>query len=334
MPLTDLFNLITSLRQTITDHAPQLQQSEALTRYALIDPLLRELGWDTADPGMVIPEYSIDVYNSGRIRADYALLSPENRKPIIMIEAKKLNEPLLQGNAINQGLNAAMNTATQFFAATNGDQWEIYDAFKPVTPPEKKIAAFHISQDDPERTMLSALALNRQNAAKSIVEPASAPLINAAAPVIAAPDPTPGVPANPLIDRPASEKWVRLDKIKYDPKDPKPLAALMPDGAYAPAKTAWTQAYKAIIDWLDAKNELTTMTIGSKSGKRNILAPKPAHPSGEPFKVSHQISRGYLDMNQSPRGLIANLHAIFESTNFEMSDFHILYPLSQTYANL
>ena len=50
--------------------ARPLRQSEALTRATLIDPLLRELGWDTEDPALVAPEYRL-----GRGYADYALLS-------------------------------------------------------------------------------------------------------------------------------------------------------------------------------------------------------------------------------------------------------------------
>ena len=46
---------------------PRLRRSEALTRYELIDPLLGELGWDTQDPDLVVPEY-----RSGEIGVDYA----------------------------------------------------------------------------------------------------------------------------------------------------------------------------------------------------------------------------------------------------------------------
>ena len=50
MPLDDLFTLIHELRERIDAHGAALRQNEALTRYALIDPLLRALGWNTADP--------------------------------------------------------------------------------------------------------------------------------------------------------------------------------------------------------------------------------------------------------------------------------------------
>ena len=63
---------------------PALRQNEALTRYALIDPLLRELGWDTEDPTLVIPEYK-GVGGS----ADYALFSGD--KLLMIVEAKKLD---------------------------------------------------------------------------------------------------------------------------------------------------------------------------------------------------------------------------------------------------
>ena len=44
MPLESLLELVQKLRKRIDTHGEALKQSEALTRYALIDPLLRELG--------------------------------------------------------------------------------------------------------------------------------------------------------------------------------------------------------------------------------------------------------------------------------------------------
>ena len=45
MPLEDLVATIEKLKGRIEKHRPLLVHSEALTRYVLIDPLLRELGW-------------------------------------------------------------------------------------------------------------------------------------------------------------------------------------------------------------------------------------------------------------------------------------------------
>ena len=52
MPLESLLALVHKLRERIDTHGDKLKQSEALTRYALIDPLLRELGWDHRRPGV------------------------------------------------------------------------------------------------------------------------------------------------------------------------------------------------------------------------------------------------------------------------------------------
>ena len=49
MPLETLFDLVEKLRERIQRHGPDLRKSEMLTRYALVDPLLRELGGETED---------------------------------------------------------------------------------------------------------------------------------------------------------------------------------------------------------------------------------------------------------------------------------------------
>ena len=77
MPLEQLHSLVETLKERIKEHNDALRGSEWLTRYALIDPLLRELGWDTADPALVMPEYRL-----GNGRADYALLGVDG-KPVI-----------------------------------------------------------------------------------------------------------------------------------------------------------------------------------------------------------------------------------------------------------
>lgn len=129
MPLENLLILIEKLRERIDTHGDALRQSEALTRYALIDPLLRELGWDTEDPDVVMPEYS-----SGSGRVDYALC--KNGKSVIMLEAKKLDTPL--NDAIGQGIQYCLVEGTEYFSVTDGRRWEIYETHKPVPIDDKR----------------------------------------------------------------------------------------------------------------------------------------------------------------------------------------------------
>ena len=98
MPLENLLTLVETLRDRVDDHGDALRQNEMLTRYALIDPLLRELGWDTEDPDVVVPEYRVP---NNKI-SDYVLL--HDGRPEIVVEAKKLDESLQSGKALDQGI--------------------------------------------------------------------------------------------------------------------------------------------------------------------------------------------------------------------------------------
>ncbi len=68
-----------------------MKNSEAATRAALIDPILRALGWDIANPARVLVENTKTVDKKGT-RVDYALLHGDETK--IIVEAKKLGENL------------------------------------------------------------------------------------------------------------------------------------------------------------------------------------------------------------------------------------------------
>ena len=116
MPLKSLHELVEKLRERVHLHSDVLRKSEMLTRYVLIDPLLRELGWDTEDPELVRPEF-----RSGSGFADYALLSAG--KPLVMLEAKKLDKPLKDG--LMQSIQYCLEDGTPYFAVTDGRRWEV-----------------------------------------------------------------------------------------------------------------------------------------------------------------------------------------------------------------
>ena len=85
MALDDLHGVIKKLQDTIETHRDYLSEHETRTRQVLIDPLLRELGWDVSDPGVVQLEFK-----SKQGWVDYALMNED--WPVAAIEAKKLGE--------------------------------------------------------------------------------------------------------------------------------------------------------------------------------------------------------------------------------------------------
>ena len=120
-----LLILVENLRERIDVHGDTLRQSEMQTRYVLIDPLLRELGWDTENPALVRPEFKV----AGK--ADYALL--RDGKPIMMVEAKKLDEPL-QDKALDQAIRYCVKEGTRYCSVTDGRRWEIYEPHRGAGP--------------------------------------------------------------------------------------------------------------------------------------------------------------------------------------------------------
>jgi len=96
-------------------------ESEALTRYALVDPVLCALGWDVSDPEKVRPEFPTE-----QGRPDYALVW--EGKPLIMVEVKPLHANL--GQAKDKGFNYCWKNKVRYFAITDGECWEVYDMEK------------------------------------------------------------------------------------------------------------------------------------------------------------------------------------------------------------
>ena len=122
MLLDDLVGVIETLKERIATHGASLRENETRTRMALIDPLLQALGWDTSDPDIVVPEYEV----SGS-RADYALLKSDGN-PTVLVEAKKLGEPLTKHRPQMAGY--AVMSGISYAGLTDGNHWEMYDVFR------------------------------------------------------------------------------------------------------------------------------------------------------------------------------------------------------------
>ncbi len=100
---------------------------EYRTRYYVIDPVVRSLGWDTENPN----ECEIEL-GTGKGEADYVLLARRNckRDRVVLIEAKSLDADLLRHEDQLKDYVDALNrrkTKPQVAVLTNGRDWWIYD---------------------------------------------------------------------------------------------------------------------------------------------------------------------------------------------------------------
>ena len=155
MALDDLQGVIERLRDRIKTHRSYLSRHETRTRQVLIDPLLRELGWDVSDPETVQLEYRV-----GQQWADYALMS--GTEPVAVIEAKRLGRDL-EDDEIMQVLNYANRDGIDYMIVTDGDKWEMYEVFKRGTLEERLLMKFQLSQQPPHKNASQARAMRKPN---------------------------------------------------------------------------------------------------------------------------------------------------------------------------
>ena len=110
-------------RGPVNDDAPA-NNHETSTRYIIIDPILRALGWDLSDPRECAVEYPV-LLGRSILRVDYVLLGRDGR-PVVVIEAKRIDVPsddemgFAQMDDYLEGIPTA-----QVAVLTNGQYWEI-----------------------------------------------------------------------------------------------------------------------------------------------------------------------------------------------------------------
>ena len=203
MPFDDLVHVIETLKERIGAHRQSLQSNETRTRMALIDPLLRALGWDTEDPALVLPEYE----SSGR--ADYALLGGAG-KPSAIIEAKRLGESL--ANHRGQMVNYANMSGIPYAGLTDGNIWEFYDVFDRKPLEERRLLHVSIANDAAHECALKLLLLWRANLASGQPIQPSTPVLADSAEL--QPPPSPPAPSSSKpVSPPSSEGWIALTEF-------------------------------------------------------------------------------------------------------------------------
>ena len=133
------------------------------TRYAVIDPIILALGWDTADPKVCHPEFPRPFPK----RVDYALFAGADVDaivnglvvPDVIIESKALRAELDGGvSQLRSYASASPRMYEGFAVLTNGNEWRIYDVSRSGRFAKKEVERVDILTDDVRG---SARVLNR-----------------------------------------------------------------------------------------------------------------------------------------------------------------------------
>lgn len=117
--------------------------NEEATKPALIQPVLRALGWNVEEIDEVHPEYR---RKSTDNPVDYALMVL--REPKLFVEAKALGEDLGDPRWANQFISYATAAGVKWILLTNGDEYRVYNAFAEAPVEQKIFRKVRISDDD------------------------------------------------------------------------------------------------------------------------------------------------------------------------------------------
>lgn len=299
MSLESLLTLVEKLRKRIETHGSVLSEREERTRYALIDPLLRELGWDTENPDLVIPEYK-----TGDGRPDYALLS--DGKPIMMVEAKRLGRDLREG--FTKALAYCMEKGTRYCAVTDGRRWEIYDTHNTGPKDEKRIVEFDFKSQPTVEACLKALTLwGLRMSGHVATSPESR---------------TPNTQTIPSSDK---QKWQSLSELNQRPHDTPPVEIQFPDNSTVPI-TKWKSILVEAAKWLE-KNKLLTKNdcpiYRTPRSKRYAISTEDVHSDKKEFVEPARAGSLYIETHVSGKDAVKDAQTIIKHVGQDPAQFKV-----------
>ena len=120
-PIAAIYQVLQHIQAIAQTNANIFRKNEAATRAALIDPVLRALGWDTANVQMVEPEKTL----SNELRIDYLLNDPTGQ-PWVVIEAKCLGSSLDKYGYVGKILGYALTLNVHTVCITDGITWHLH----------------------------------------------------------------------------------------------------------------------------------------------------------------------------------------------------------------
>ncbi|RZK33059.1 MAG: hypothetical protein EOO61_15990 [Hymenobacter sp.] len=303
-PLASLVAVLADVCQQAKQHQLLLNKNEAATRTALIDPILRALGWDTADLYMVEPEHTVQNKQS----LDYVLKS-HNGIISAVVEAKKLGEPLDKLGHVGALIGYAFSLKPKVFIITDGLHWHCYS---PTHSHYEPTSALHLTESTLLPMALQLLQLLDAAHAgyglpkTSVIQQEPLP---PAAPISSAKGSKPKInksvsqQSSPPIEQPFTE-LSSLSTLALSPGQ-KPISLRLPDGTVKAIQT-WKDILLEVSRFLLLSKKNLQLPLPDKAGKKRFLFAfeKPAIGSSTP--ASYQGKPIFIYTHYSATDCIAN----------------------------
>ena len=133
-----MIKLIGQIRQNLRAFA---YPNEASISHGIVMPVLQALGWNTADPSQLVPEYTLE-----RQRVDFALLGA-GRKPTVFIEVKGQG---LAAQGDRQLFGYAFHAGVPLCVLTDGAEWSFYLPGAQGSYEDRRVYRLQVDERSPE----------------------------------------------------------------------------------------------------------------------------------------------------------------------------------------
>ena len=157
-----MLQLIERIRERLAQGA---YANEAAISHGVVTPILNALGWDSADPQQLVPEFPIPA----RGRIDFALFTLGQR-PAVFIEVKGVG---LTFEGDRQLFEYAFHEGVPFCVLTDGRQWSFYLPGGQGSYDDRRVYRLQLDDREPEecaRILTRYLARDRVRDGSALVD--------------------------------------------------------------------------------------------------------------------------------------------------------------------
>ena len=310
-PLLAIYYTIQQVLANADANAGIFQKNEAATRAALIDPLLRVLGWDTTNVRMVEPERTVENKQS----LDYVLKDAAGGIRSV-IEAKKLGESLDKLGHVGALIGYAFSLKPQSFFITDGLNWHCYS---PAHSHYQPVAMLNLQEASPIEAALQLVqwldAALSGYGIESETKLSQLPAFPKSPPFSAAPKTQPKHPKaflEPAAPRATTAGFTDVNQLHLLnlPPGQKPKQLRLPNGTIKPI-VLWKDILLEVCYLVLNTNLHLTLPLPDKAGKKRFLFSRTKPETGASTQVSYQGKPVFIGTHYSATDCIDNaLYAV------------------------
>ncbi|WP_210519135.1 hypothetical protein [Hymenobacter terricola] len=302
-PLASVHEVIQQIRANASANASLFRNNEAATRAALIDPILRALGWDTANVRMVEPERMV----ANKQSLDYVLKDTQGNIRSV-VEAKKLGESLDKLGHVGALIGYAFSLKPTNFFITDGLNWHYYS---PAHSSYEPVATLNLQEAD---TVAAALQLVQWlDAAQSGhgIQPDFGPTpSHAGSPLLKQPQltkPTAKPLAKPKKPQPEAADFTDVSQLHLQdlPAGQKPKQLRLPNGSVKSIST-WKGILLEVCRLVLVTNLHLQLPLPDKAGKSRFLFSDKKPEKGSSSTASYKGKLIFIGTHYSAADCIAN----------------------------